>query len=46
MTRTGEFRYVPYEDVEAYQRRGWLWISAASHWRALMWHCLCGEVEP
>ncbi len=50
MTRTGLFRYVRHDQIEAFHRLGWM-VSAdlgPTHgaWSVLMWRCECGAVKP
>lgn len=44
--RTGLFRYVRHESVEAYHREGWMVVAdlgpTHGRWSCLMWHCDCG----
>lgn len=42
MTRTGLFRYVRWQDIDAFHRRGWMVITDLGPWSVLMWHCECG----
>lgn len=46
--RTGLFRYVRHQDVEAFHASGWMVVSDLgtphSHYSVLMWRCDC-EVQ-
>lgn len=50
MIRTGLFRFVRHQEVEAHHRRGWMVAGdlGPTHgaWSVLMWHCECGGVAP
>lgn len=39
--RTGTFRYVAYQQVEAHHRLGWMVIADLGIWSCLMWRCEC-----
>ena len=49
MTRTGLFRYVTWERLDAYLARGWLPVADLGprhgQWAVLCWHCDCGAVS-
>lgn len=36
---TGVFRYVTWNDVDSYERRGWQMASPLGEWSVLMWWC-------
>jgi hypothetical protein len=46
-TRTGTFKYVPFDDIADHHERGWMVVGdlGARHgaWACLMWCCDCGE---
>jgi hypothetical protein len=48
--RTGLFRYVAWDRVDEFHRRGWMVVSdlglAHGQFSVLAWHCECGEVAP
>lgn len=48
MTRSGLFRYVRHEDIDAYHRRGWTVVAdlgpVHGQWSVLMWRCDCPEI--
>ena len=51
MIRTGNLRYVRHGDVEAFHKRGWMFIRelGPTHgvWSVLMWRCDCAHLgEP
>jgi hypothetical protein len=45
MTRTGLFRYVTWERLDAYLAQGWLPVADLGprhgQWAVLCWHCGC-----
>jgi hypothetical protein len=45
MIRTGLFKYVRYDDIDAYHKQGWLIVANLgkphSLYSVLMWHCDC-----
>lgn len=47
MIRTGTFRYVRWNNVEAYLKAGWMAVAdlgpVHGRWSVLMWRCECGE---
>lgn len=47
--RTGLFRFVPWDQLDSYHRRGWMAVAdlGLTHgfWSVLMWRCDCGEGE-
>lgn len=47
MIRTGLFRYVPHQEVDAYHRRGWMIVGDLGRvhgaWSVLMWRCECAD---
>lgn len=49
MTRTGNFRYVRHDKVDAMHRIGWMVVAhlgpTHGQWSVLMWRCDCPEEE-
>lgn len=47
MTRTGQFRYVRWQDVDAFHRDGWMVVADLGvphgEYAVLMWRCDCGD---
>jgi hypothetical protein len=50
MIRTGAFRYIRFQDLPAFQKKGWMMVADLGFhhgaWSCLCWHCECGEVAP
>jgi len=41
MVRTGNFRYVPYEQIDEYHFKGWTIVGYLGVHSVLMWTCDC-----
>jgi len=47
--RTGQFRYVRYQDIQAREQAGWMVVAdlgpVHGEYSVLMWCCDCGGAE-
>lgn len=47
MIRTGTFRYVAYDQLDEFHRRGWMAVAdlglTHGQWSVLCWRCDCPE---